>query len=455
MLEFHDQVRAAIRRHRLLRRGETVVVAVSGGVDSMVLLHVLHALATDQGWILVVAHLHHGLRGRSADADEAFVRRAAQACGCAFVGERAEVRRRARETGASVEMAARELRHAFLARVARQFRARSVALAHHADDQVETFLLRLFRGTSGEGLASMQWRSRSPAAMDLRLVRPLLGHARAELRAYAQGHGVKWREDASNTTLDFARNRLRHRVIPELRRHFQPALTTTLLRVMDLVGAEAEAVAEAARRWRRDRQQQTFDSLPVAVQRRVLHSQLIGLRIAPTFELVERLRVKPETACSVGPGWVVWHDAAGRIRRRRTREPGFDPTRREMALRGRCGGLEFGGLALRWRIEARPGCARVEAREGRECFDADRVGRQVILRHWQAGDRFWPIGARGPVKLQDLFTNAQVPRGERRRRVVAATADGTVFWVEGLRMAEPFKIEQNSRRWLIWQWGRT
>ena len=159
-----QRVAACIRERRLFRRGQAILVAVSGGVDSMVLLHLLQGLAAKQGWKLTVAHFNHQLRGRSSDADEELVRQTAAGLGLAWVHGAANVQQEAGRRKVSVEMAARRLRHEFLARVARRLRIPTVALAHHGDDQAELFFLRLLRGAGGEGLAGMKWRNSSPTA---------------------------------------------------------------------------------------------------------------------------------------------------------------------------------------------------------------------------------------------------------------------------------------------------
>ena len=242
MRELLDHIDRSIQTRRLVRPGQRILVAVSGGVDSMVLLHLLHDLAPGHGWQLTAAHLNHQLRGRSSDADEQLVRRTVQKLGVPLVAGRAAVAELARRRGLSLEMAARQLRHSFLARTARRRHIPIVALAHHADDQVELFFLRLLRGSGGEGLGGMKWRTRSAADAGIQLVRPLLDQPKAALVEYAGEHGIRYREDASNAVLDFQRNRIRHELLPLLRRKYQPALDRTISRVMDIVGAEAELV---------------------------------------------------------------------------------------------------------------------------------------------------------------------------------------------------------------------
>src|SRR6266446_4921470 len=244
-----DHVRRNLCARRLFRRGGRILVAVSGGLDSMVLLDALRELAPENGWRLKVAHLNHRLRGRSSDADERLVRRTARRLGLPVEAERADVRRFARAHKLSLEMAAREVRHDFLARAARRLDNCSVALAHHADDQLELFFLRLLRGSGGEGLAGMKWRNASPSDSRVELVRPLLDLPKGALKKYAAARGIRFREDASNESLDIQRNRIRHELLPLLRKNYQPALERTVARAMEIIGAEGEFVTRAAREW--------------------------------------------------------------------------------------------------------------------------------------------------------------------------------------------------------------
>jgi len=494
------QVERSIRRHGLFRDGQPIVVAVSGGVDSMVLLRVLHELAGGHGWQLKVAHLNHRLRGRGSEADARLVRRAAAALGWPCVIGRAEVRSIARARGLSLEMAAREARHGFLAGVAAPLAWRTVALAHHADDQLELFFLRLLRGCGGEGLAGMKWRGPSPSDPRVTLVRPLLDQPKAALRQWAAARGVAFREDASNAHVDIQRNRIRHELLPLLRRHYQPALERTVARLMDILGEEAAFVAEKAREWIAEVSSAgaggaaatAFAELPPAVQRRCIQLQLLAQGIEPDYELVEQLRAAPDRAVTVGqvglaeaqaheeeggaarpvaplpsppeeggekssaggPDAVrVLRDGRGMVRLVRAEAARFRTEVLEQPLSERAGEVLFEGVRLGWRITPAGRKPRF-GRAGREYFDAERVGTPVVLRHWRPGDRFQPSGMRVPVKLQDLFTNEKVLPGRRRELIVAATAQGELFWVEGLRISERFKLTRRTKRRLQWSWER-
>lgn len=462
-----QRAESEIQNHRLLLRGQKILIAVSGGVDSMILLRILHALAGKHRWRIHVAHFNHRLRGRASDADEQLVRKTAAALKLPVVVEQADVKAFARKSKLSVEMAARKLRHEFLARAARRRKIQTIALAHHADDQVELFFLRLLRGAGGEGLAGMKWRAPSPADKRISLVRPLLDFSKSELLEFARENKIQFREDATNSTTNFLRNRVRNELLPLLRRKYQPALDKTVLRLMEIVGAESEFVGEAVRNavssLRLDSvrpQAERYTNLPVAIQRRDLQSQLAELGVAVDFELVESLRHLPNQFISVGPNISAARDESGAIQLRTEAEPEFNTDELTADLSGNSGEMDFAELKFTWRIRPRrqPAPSKSKRAGGppalREFFDADKIGGKIILRHWRPGDRFQPIGMKSAVKLQDLLTNAKIPRERRRNLVVAEASDGEIFWVEGLRIGERFKLTPQTSRTLVWRWSK-
>ena len=419
----------------------------------MVLLWVLHSIAPKHGWRLVVAHFNHRLRDLASEADARFVARAAKGLDLECVVDGGDVRGLARERGYSVEMAARELRHAFLARTAKTMGLAKVALAHHADDQVELFFLRLLRGAGG-GLAGMKWRGASSAAKSITLVRPLLDQSKVALLQFARTEKVRFREDGSNASVDILRNRVRRDLLPLLRKHYQPGLDRTVLRAMEIVGDEAEFTLEAARTWLRRKSRGSFARLPIAVQRQCVCLELNRLNLAADFELVERLRLRPGKKHSWGDGWLSRDAASGAVSMQTTTPVEGSVGTHGFELRATKGVEAFGGAVVTWRIKTHVPRATFRWVLNRECFDADKVGARVVLRHWRPGDRFQPSGMSRAVKLQDLFTNAKVPARARRLLLVAEAADGRIFWVEGMRIAESFKLTATTRVELRWRWRR-
>jgi len=230
----------------------------------------------------------------------------------------------------------------------------------------------------------------------------------------------------------------------------------------------------------------------VAVQRRCVQLLLLSQGVVADFELVEQLRLASDRPVAVGqvhyqddakdPGageLLVWYhvrqegrkrdsqvtagtpgllcairDRAGLVRLQANVTEEFKTGSAAVELEGRAGEVEFDGARVWWRIRPRGAVPQPKAGAGRECFDADKVGSPVCLRHWRPGDRFQPIGMPVSLKLQDFFTNQKVPRGRRRQLIVAATAKGEVFWVEGMRISERFKLTKETIRCLQWRWKR-
>jgi tRNA(Ile)-lysidine synthase len=483
--DFIVHVASSIRDHKLIRPGQPVLVAVSGGLDSMALLHALLATQNEHRSPIVIAHLNHQLRGRSSDADERLVRRTGAKLGIDTVVERLNVAEFARKEKISLEMAARKLRHEFLARTAVRLKIPTIALAHHADDQIELFFLRLFRGSGGEGLAGMGWVTPHPSEPAISLVRPFLDLAKTAIRDFALKNHIRFREDASNAAIDIPRNRIRHELLPLLRAKYQPGIDSTIPRVMELLGAEADFARQAAQAWLASKlrkpgaspgtPQLPFRELRPAVQRRCIELQLLDLGIVPDFNLIEQMRLQPGRPICVSaekrgaadqisgqrkeadppiPLARVNLDPAGLVHAIAASLPGFGTTSSEVGLGTGEGTTQFDGVAIQWQVKEQVGMTIPKPKPGFECFDADRVGSRIVLRHWCKGDRFQPIGMTFAVKLQDFFTNEKVPRARRHELIVAETADGEVFWVEGLRISERFRLTESTKRRLLWRWFR-
>jgi len=242
--------------------------------------------------------------------------------------------------------------------------------------------------------------------------------------------------------------------------------------MMETVGAEAELASDIATKWLIERKRQetkrrtnagdSFEELPVAVQRRCLQLELREKGIEAEFDLIERLRQRANTKMPVAPGsgamkintavpLLVTRNSAGLIDVEAAKKIEFDDVSQELEL-GRRGQARFGSHRFFWQVKNGKLQLIARRKRDREIFDADKVGSRITLRHWRPGDRFQPIGMPSSVKLQDIFTNERVPRARRHQLIVAAATNGEIFWVEGLRISERFKLTKGTIRRLQWRW---
>ncbi|MGV3756266.1 MAG: tRNA lysidine(34) synthetase TilS, partial [Verrucomicrobiota bacterium] len=301
--------------------------------------------------------------------------------------------------------------------------------------------------------AGMEWHGNFPCAKELKLVRPLLDLEKVRLLEYAKQQQVPYREDATNKDTEILRNRIRKKLIPYVTTQFGEATMSAVSRTMEVVGAEADLVKQATVEWMRSKRRKSFARLHLAVQRQVIRQQLWGLGVQESFDLVEVLRGQAGIWMQVDAGTFLCRLPSGLVERRAPQDTGFHQATRPCALSEALGNVVFASLAITWeRSKAPKVFSKPERMEGLEVFDADKVGAEILLRHWWPGDRFQPLGMPQPVKLQDWFVNRKVPMERRRQLVLAETADGRIFWVEGERIGEQFKLDKASRQRLKWQW---
>lgn len=453
MSALSEHIRQWFTAHPELTATTPIVVAVSGGLDSMVLLRVLAEVVPHPKDRLIVAHFDHQLRGRSSMADARLVQDTARRQGLVFV--KASPKKRYNPTMGAVELWARRERHSFLAEVCRTHQAAFLATGHHADDQLELLFLRLCRGEAASLGGMTDWAD-APFAPEVRLIRPLLGQTKTALAAAAKELKVRYREDASNHDERFRRNWLRHELLPKLTAEFGPATPANLLRCMAILSDESTYIVNAASQWLEAPQRAGFADLPTALQRRIIWVQLRRAQLLPGFDRIEALRLQPGRTFQFDQGVSVQLQANGQlVLPTSTPLPSFQPSCVEIQLTTAVQPVHFGDVAFTWKTGVlRKNAAPGPSIPGIERFDAAAVGATIGLRHWRPGDRFQPSGYPKPAKLQDLFVSAKIPAAVRRRLVVATRADGEIFWVEGLRIAERFKLRPETRRYLAWQWRR-
>jgi len=441
-----DPVKAAEALLRAAHPGPgPLLVAVSGGLDSMTLLAACLELARPDGWQFAAAHCNHGQRGAESDGDQIFVEAWCAGAGIRCLAERLE----GVEPGAS-EARLREGRHAFLARAARGIGARAILLAHHGDDQLETHVIRLAQGRLGPPLAGMRAAAPSPADPAILLLRPFLELRRRDLEAWAARRGVPWRLDSSNLHPGTLRNRARLHWLPEWLANGRPGRDDEAILHIRTLGEEREEAERRAAEWLGSADPAPFTGLPLSIRVEILRRQVTRFGFVPHAPLLWHLLKGTGEPWMAAPGQRLRAGPDGRVRLETVpAPPQFSKTPGLEISLGTPGQIGFGRGSLAWRIE--PGPPGFAGEPGEERFDADAVGPRALLRRWLPGDRFRPSGFPRAAKLQNLFTNLKVPLFERHQRIVAEGAGGEIFWVEGLRIGERFKLAPQTSRVLHWR----
>jgi len=462
MMSLQDRVRHAIERDALIPPGSRVLAAVSGGPDSVALLHLLQLLSGECRFTLAgLAHLNHGLRGDESDEDEAFCRALGAEHGLAVEVGRRDVAQLARDDRVSIEVAARRARYEFFADAAERLKVDRIATGHTRDDQAETFLLRVLRGAGATGLAGIRPR-RGP------VIRPLLDIRRDELVAFLASLHQAYRTDSSNRDLGIPRNWVRHRLVPLLAEHLNSDIIEVLAReatvlrdeamLLDRLANEAAARLETALADRGVRlDAAALAGLPLALARRVVRQALARTDSARFhgFDHVEQVlalasRVGDRSAADL-PGVRVERNGAGVVlyKRGSRSRPSAVAFRYELPVPGRVTVVECS-----CRIEARArrltpsqlvGGASVSANRDTAVIDAGAAAAGLAVRSRRPGDSVRPLGLTGRKKLQDVLVDRKVPRVDRDRVPLVVDSLDRILWIAGHDVSEDAKVTERTR----------
>jgi tRNA(Ile)-lysidine synthase len=430
----------------MLPPGGRVLVALSGGPDSVALLHVLQTLER-RGHLIVAgaAHFNHQLRGAEADADEVFCRELAASVRVPIIVGRGDVRRMAAESGRSIEDAARTARYSFLNGAAASFAAAAIAVGHSLEDQAETFLLRLIRGAGPAGLSGVRPRAGI-------VIRPLLEISRADLRAYAAEHGLAFREDSSNADVGIPRNRVRLELLPHLQQ-FSPAIAETLARQAAVARADDEFLEAAA-----------IESAPLIV---LQEDNGVALDAAALAALHPALasRVARTALQAAAPGRFIGFQHVDDLLDLTRRGDGSAVALPGLVATRRGARIELGGApavpfansfsvplsipgeveAAGWNVSAdcpKSGTLQpLVARGHSVVVAAEPLRYPLAVRSRRPGDRFKPIGMGGRGrKLQDFLVDRKIARADRDALPLVVDREDRIVWVVGQSVAEDFRV---------------
>jgi len=495
-----------IQLHSLIPRKETVVVGVSGGADSACLLHVLAKWRKGLGIKLHIAHLNHQLRGVESEADAEYVSNLAGSLGIPSTIDRQDVAAYRTERNCSIEEAARELRYAFLARVAGEVGAHRIAIGHTRDDQVETILMHILRGTGITGLCGLapcspmaydsQGMSLPTSPLSLRasplslrakrsnllVIRPLLDITREETTSYCQEHQLDPRIDSSNLSPSFFRNRLRLHLLPLLRQ-YNPSVDQALLRLADIAKEDNAFIEQqASGLWDEVARQENntiyldkkqIAGLPIALQRHLLRAAVTKLAgdvrdiEASHIEAARSLLNKPASKRISLPHGFICHGGynelviasppsviASEARQSQLPPCPFPPLPGEFPLKVP-GKTVFPGWnviasIVRERVASLSsrGALSTSERTGQSTFvahfDLHKTGTELFVRQRRPGDRFQPLGMNMPKKLQEFMVDSKIPRSWRSHIPIVCSLQ-QIIWVVGWRIDDRVKTTEASK----------
>jgi len=443
------------RKHTLLQRGDRLLVAVSGGVDSIVLLDLLCRLRPEWQLEIVVAHFNHQLRGEESQEDEDLVRKLGDGKELPVIVEAKDVAAYCRTNKLSVETGARKLRYQFFDRAAKEMDCQKIAFGHTADDQAETILDHVMRGTGVAGLSGI------PVQRG-KYIRPLLFATRRQILAHAEELGLSYRYDSSNDDLTYKRNRIRHLLLPQIKKEFNPKVVTALNQLGSIMAeVDAYLVDQAKAAYSNCLRIQQDDKIVLDIiaflayftplQNYILRHALDALGDDPRgldFQTTERIfrllanrRQGKEIRLDSGLTVRLSSDALVL-----SKVKSFDSEIEITEIPGKY--RLWQGFVLEINAESKPLEQVLFHRDPNvEWMDADLLGGPLCVRTFRVGDRFHPINLKGSKKLSDFFIDEKVPFYLRDNVPILECKSGIV-WVCGYRLDDRYKVTDASKRFL-------
>lgn len=428
-----------IKNKGLIRQGHHVIIAVSGGIDSMVLLDVLYTLRDILKVTITVAHVNHRLRGRSSEADERLVKQQAAQYGVPCRTTNVETAHFAEKKKISIQEAARELRYRFFDDLKHSLKANVIVTAHNADDNAETMLFHFFRGSGLQGMTGIPIRRGA-------YVRPLIQVGRNEIERYAKQHRIAFREDTSNHTVDYTRNFIRRTIIPAIEKRINPSLKNTLLKESEIFATLADFINNETEKYFqqivRDRSilLKQFGIVHPLFRQSVVKKLLESLQIEPTFSVivsvVELYEHQKGAIADINGDFFAerTHDRIV-IQKKKSRNSFFFTLHKEMSVRHD---------SFTFSIESAKKQNKINSDSSIEYVDGRNIVFPLTVRSWKQGDWFIPLGMRGRKKLSDFLGEKKLT-AEQKAEVPIILSGDTIIWVGGYRLDDRCKITEKTR----------
>lgn len=451
------QVKQTVKKYNLLKPGDKILVGVSGGPDSLALLHLLNRMKAAYELELNVAHVDHQLRGEAARKDALFVKEVAEKMGLSFFLKEVDVAKYQQEKGLSLEAAAREIRYDFFKKLVKENDFDKIALAHHANDQAETLLIKFLRGSGLQGLKGMLPKKDN-------LIRPLIEVKRAEIENYCKKKNLEPRLDETNLKPVHLRNQIRLELIPLLEKEYNNNLIETLNRSAKLLREDNKYLTKKARKvleritdFNSDQlslKRGDFLALDLALQRRIIREifkTLTGnyqdLYFNNITEIISFIKTaKTGTKIDLPDNIMLYFNYGDLIFTEEIDETDYFKYKLEI------GENELAGLDYKIRAKVvksdYPWYSNINE-SNKACLDFDKIGTEFYLRQRKVGDRFYPLNLNGSKKIKDFLIDEKVPVFKRDKIPIFTTLNDEIFWIGGYRIDDRFKITDNTEKILI------
>lgn len=448
-----ERVRQTIKDNMMTRFGDKVIVAVSGGPDSMCLLHILYSLKEELGIELIAAHVNHCLRGEEADADEEYVRAFCGDLGVEFYSKKVDIHNYAKEKNLSCETAGREVRYDFFQELLNNLNAQKIALAHNANDQAETVLMRIMRGSGMEGLVGIK------PVRDNIYIRPIINIVRGDIEAYCEEKKLEARIDKSNLENIYNRNKVRLELIPYIQDNFNKDIVNTLVRLSQTISNDNEYLEKTANEryelygytigGRVIIKKEVFNESEAILTRiiRIALLKLVGslknfdkLHIYEIIDIAHRSTGKR----TVLPNNVIALNSYECIELFLNNEENEARDYKEYKIcLNKINDVQCGKYKISVKLVERKKIVNFKNKILTKYFDYDKIIGDITLRYRKDGDRFTPLGMTGSKKLKDIFIDMKIPQAERDKIPLICFGED-IGWIVGYRVSDKYKVTSES-----------